>query len=114
MIKDTLQLEISGDIEKGNCNNRKGNCFENDDVEKATKRGKGSKKESKVKNEVKEEPVKVEDSGIDVKQIEKLIREGEFNKIKVDDLKHYLKTKGLHSGGVKEELIDRVIISLTD
>jgi hypothetical protein len=38
------------------------------------KRGKGSKKESKVKKEVKEEDIKVEDNGIDIKQIERQIR----------------------------------------
>lgn len=44
--------------------------------------------------------------------IEKLVREGEFNKIKVPELKNYLKSKGLHTTGKKDELIDRIIVFL--
>ena len=46
--------------------------------------------------------------------MEKLVRQGEFNKLKVAGLKQYLKSKGLNTTGNKEELIDRIIVFLAD
>lgn len=73
------------------------------------KRGKGSKKETKSKKEVKEE---VETEGVNLKVVENMIKNGEFNKVKVNDLKAYLKSKGLQTTGNKEQLIDRMVVFL--
>mmetsp|Transcript_28759 Transcript_28759/g.25881 ORF Transcript_28759/g.25881 Transcript_28759/m.25881 type:complete len:304 (+) Transcript_28759:1227-2138(+) len=45
--------------------------------------------------------------------IEKLLREGETTKLKVADLKEYLKAKGQSATGKKDELIDRAYNYLT-
>jgi len=54
-----------------------------------------------------------DDDGDDFGGIENNIREGEFKKVTVNDLKEYLKSKGLSTTGKKDELIDRALKHLS-
>mgnify|MGYP000923120197 CR=1 FL=1 len=78
-----------------------------DDERYVSKSSKTSKTQGSKK---KDTEMKVED---DFGEIEQLIKEGEFGKVKVADLKLFLKAKGLSTTGKKEELIDRVLVFLS-
>jgi len=73
-----------------------------DDRPKGNKRG-GSKKRN-------EDEMEEENQFGDVEQ---WLREGDLKSLKVNDLKEYLKSKGLPTGGKKDDLVDRALNHLS-
>lgn len=102
MIRETLELEIGGAIGTGGNGKTttKGEYSSSEDGERPVKRGKKGKE---AKKQVKEEVEIKEEEGpkSDYKFVENAVREGDFSKLKVADLKSYLKLKGLHTTGNK-------------